>query len=100
MIPVKSNYKGSYRDQDCRWCKPIGTAQTQEHIICKCVATTKDQPEKIEYQDIFKDDDLTRLKSTADKLEASHTFITSETQETKMTNQQTLTSTIGPTNCR
>ena len=89
MIPVKSNHKGSYKEQDCRWCKQIGTTETQEHILSECVAITKDQSEKIEYQEIFKDDDLRSLKDIADKLEATHTLITTETQETDKNDQPT-----------
>ena len=98
MIPVKSNHKGSYSDQDCRWCKQTGTIETQKHIICECVATTKNRLEKIDYQDIFKDDDLTRLKSIAEKLKETHALITTEIQETNRNDQTTDTNQHDKTN--
>jgi hypothetical protein len=34
MMKVKANYKGSYEDLKCRWCKE--GQETQKHILTRC----------------------------------------------------------------
>ena len=81
MIPVKANHKGSHSNQECRWCSKTDVQETQEHVISKCQAINTQNEEKINYPEIFQDENTTRLKKTADILKTIYTKITESNQD-------------------
>ncbi len=67
MLPTKANMKGNQTDMTCRLCKDTDTQETQKHILQDC-PTTKEKNLNIEYDEIFQEYDIEKLKSIADKI--------------------------------
>ncbi len=82
MIPVKANHKGSYPNQECRWCKIQGIEETQEHIMNECEKMTKETKPTHNYQEIFDDNDTDRLREIAETIKMTIEIIMEENQST------------------
>ena len=64
MLEVKTNYKNKYRDNlKCRACKEA--EETQLHVLQECDILHVDETTKIKYDDIFEDEDIPTLRTTA-----------------------------------
>ncbi len=67
MLPVKENHKGSHTNTMCRWC--ANTTETQQHILETCPATMEITEGKLKYEDIFKEENIEKIKSIADTIQ-------------------------------
>ena len=65
MLPVKENFKGSYHNTTCCWCK--NTAETQRHIIDEC-PNTRNITGNMKYEDIFRTADTGEMEKIANTL--------------------------------
>jgi len=66
MLNVKSNYKKGNDNLMCRMFN--NSEETQEHILCHCPALHQNNENRIDYENIFQDDNMTALAETAKKI--------------------------------
>ena len=66
MLPVKENHKGSHTNTMCRWC--ASTTETQQHILETCPATMEITEGNLKYEDIFKGQNIEKIKNIADNI--------------------------------
>ena len=71
MMKVKTNYKGSYKDYNCRFCDKH--EETQKHIIEDCTEFPM-EGDKLRESDIFEEDPI-KLKKISVKLNEIYKII-------------------------
>ncbi len=65
MLDVKNNFRGMYRDLNCRACKVKD--ETQEHILSECLIIHTDNETKVTKENLFSKE-LKELRVTANKV--------------------------------
>ena len=66
MLPVKENHKQSHSNIMCHYCAT--RAEPLEHIIQTCPATTEITQGNLEYEHIFKEENIEKSQNIADTM--------------------------------
>ena len=66
MLPLKTNRKDNTQITTCRWCGKED--ETQRHILKECELNPEKLPPDIEYEDIYNDEDIEKLRKIADHI--------------------------------
>ena len=67
MLPVKENNTSKQNgDETCRFCKKV--KETQKHVIQECTSMRQISNIVIEYQDIFKNTNIDKLREIGEQL--------------------------------
>ncbi len=92
MIKVKSNFKNMYKNNlHCRACGQ--TEETQEHVLNQCRVLHTDNSTKVTRDDLF-DEDLTRLRKTASRIETTLTLLETHNYNTNPADNRNQNNTI------
>ena len=82
MLEIKENYKKKYPDQTCRRCKLH--PETQKHILTECNEIHRNEELRINYDEIYEQEDMIKLATTARKIRKIMDCLEKKQKETEV----------------